>query len=70
MVVLEQYRPAIQEKSADLLERLAIQLRLDLPWGQDEKIDEQLPAALETVSDFEPEAFRAVMSELRRALGQ
>jgi len=70
VVVLEQYRPAIQEKSADLLERLAIQLRLDLPWGQDEKIDEQLPAALETVSDFEPEAFRAVMSELRRALGQ
>lgn len=69
-IVLEQYRPAIHEKSAELLERLAIQLRLDLPWGQNEKIDEQLPAALETVSDFEPEAFRAVMRELRKALGQ
>ena len=44
--------------------------KLDLPWQQNEKIDEQLPAALQVVSDFEPEEFRAVMRELRKALGQ
>ena len=69
-IVLEQYRPAIHEKSAELVERLVIQLKLDLPWQQNEKIDEQLPAALQVVSDFEPEEFRAVMRELRKALGQ
>jgi serine/threonine protein kinase len=51
-------------------ERLENQLRLDLPWQQNEKIDEQLPTALQAVSDYEPEEFREIMRGLGKLLGK
>jgi len=69
-IVVQEHPRGDPAEIRELIERLENQLRLDLPWQQDEKIDEQLPAALKVVSDFEPEEFRAVMRELRKALGQ
>jgi hypothetical protein len=69
-IILQAYPPENHAAFKEPIEQLEVQLKLNLPWGQEEKIDEQLPAALKAASDYEPEEFRAIMRGLGKLLGQ
>ncbi|MFP6751317.1 MAG: hypothetical protein VB855_06560, partial [Pirellulaceae bacterium] len=69
-IVLQEHPRGDPAEISELIERLENQLRLDLPWQQNEKIDEQLTDALQAVSDYEPEEFREIMKGLEKLLGQ
>ena len=68
--ILQSHPPHNHEAFRESIEQLQEQLRLNLPWGQEEKIEEQLPAALQAVSDYEPEEFRTIMRSLGALLDQ
>ena len=70
-VILQTYEPWASDVAfREPIEQLEVQLKLNLPWGQEGKIEEQLHAALQAVSDYEPEEFRGIMRKLASLLGK
>jgi hypothetical protein len=69
-IILRAYPPENSAAFKEPIEQLEVQLKLNLPWGQEEKIGEQLPAALKAVSDYEPEEFREIMRGLGKLLSK
>jgi hypothetical protein len=69
-IILQAYPPENPAAFKEPIEQLKVQLKLNLPWSQEEKIGEQLLAALKAVSDYEPEEFRAIMRGLGKLLSK
>jgi hypothetical protein len=61
-------KPASHREIAQRTERLELQLNLNLPSGQDREILKELPKALETIADYDPDVFRTTMDELGKLL--